>query len=373
MKVLHLLSAGYIGGIEVLCKDIAQKDKENNIFAFLFGGGAMEEKIKEIGVPVYSVYKEKCVNIWKRIRVLNAICEENQIQAVIVHKEGIDILLHYLLLARRRRNLYFIRYFHTTFEEKYYYDGNFIKNKLNKYLICQSLKKSDCIVSVSKCVEDSLFKNFKVDPKKMHVIYNGISEELFVDNQEKSDKKQNKIEIIYVGRIVDAKGIDVLLNAFKGVLEKKPEVKLRLLGDGEARNSYQDQVRSMGIEESVIFEGFQLEKEKYLRNADIFVYPSRCEEAFGISIVEAMAYGLLCIASNVGGIPEVIKDRENGFLFKSEDSLDLESKLLVAISAIEKGQDNEMSLQAKKTAHFFTIDNTIKQLNDMYRSLEGQV
>ena len=369
MKVLHLLSAGYIGGIEVLCKDIAQRDKENNIFAFLFGGGAMEDKIKEIGVPVYSVYKEKHVNTRKRIKRLLTICEENQIQAVIVHKEGIDILLHYLLLARRRPDLYFIRYFHTAFEEKYYYVGNCITNKINKYLIWQSIKKSDSIVSVSKCVEESLYCHFKVEPRKMHVIYNGISEDLFADSQEKNDENKNKLEIIYVGRIVDAKGIDVLINAFMGVLEKKPEIKLRLLGDGEARIGYEEKVRSMGIEESVIFEGFQLEKEKYLKNADIFVYPSRCEEAFGISIVEAMAYGLLCIASNVGGIPEVIKDRKNGFLFQSEDSLDLESKLLVAITAIEKGQDKEMALEAKKTAHFFTIDQTVKQLNDMYQSL----
>ncbi len=372
MKVLHLLSAGNIGGIEVLCKDIAQKDKENNIFAFLFDGGAIEDKIREIGAPVYSVYKEKRRNVWKRMRILDTICEENQIKAVLVHNDGISILIYYLLLAGRKRNIYFIRYFHSVFEEKYYYDGNILTNRLKKYLICQSLKKSDCIVAVSKCVERSFVDNFEVDRRKMHVIYNGISEALFTNSEEKRKKENNKIEIIYVGRLVDVKGIDILLEAFGRLLEKKPEARLRLIGDGDARNSYQEQVRSMRIGQSVIFEGFQMEKERYFQEADIFVYPSRCEEAFGISIVEAMAYGLLCIASNAGGVPEIIKDRQNGFLFKSEDSVDLENKLLLAISSIEERQEQEMSLQAKKTAHFFTIENTIRQLEELYQSLEGK-
>lgn len=370
MKVLHLLSAGNIGGIEVLCKDIAQNDKENNIFAFLFDGGAIEDKIREIGAPVYSVYKEKRWNIWKRMRILDTICEENQIKAVLVHNDGISILIYYLLLAKRKQNIYFIRYFHSVFEEKYYYDGNMITNRLKKHLIRQSLKRSDRIVAVSECVKQSFLDNFEVDRRKMHVIYNGISEALFENNPQKSNfDKKNKIEIIYVGRLVDVKGIDILLEAFGRLLEKKPEIILRLIGDGEERKSYQEQVRSMGIEQSVIFEGFQMEKERYFREADIFVYPSRCEEAFGISIVEAMAYGLLCIASNAGGIPEIIKDGQNGFLFKNEDSMDLEKKLLLAISSIEERQEQEMSLQAKETAHFFTIENTIEQLHELYHSL----
>ena len=372
MKVLHLLSAGNIGGIEVLCKDIAQNDKENNIFAFLFDGGAIEDKIREIGAQVYSVYKEKRWSVWKRMRTLNKICKENQIEAVLVHNDGISILIYYLLLERWKRGLYFIRYFHSVFEEKYYYDGTIMTNCLKKYLIRQSIKKSDRLVAVSKRVKKSFINNFEVDQQKMCVIYNGIGKALLNDSSLKSKKYNNKIEIVYIGRIIDVKGIDILLDAFSKLLKKKSDVILRLIGDGTEKNQYQVKVQAMAIEQNVIFEGFQMEKERYLKAADIFVYPSRWEEAFGISIVEAMAYGLLCIASNVGGIPEIIKDEENGYLFQCEDSLDLESKLLEAISAIEKGQANEMSAKAKMTAHYFTIENTIKQLNDMYRSLESQ-
>ncbi len=370
MKVLHLLSAGNIGGIEVLCKDIAQNNKEDNLFAFLFAGGAIEDKIRQIGAPVYSVYKEKKWNVWKRIKRLKEVLEQNQVKVVLVHNDGISILIYYLLLAALKKDIYFVRYFHSVFEEKYYYDGNVITNQLKKYLIRQSLRRSDRIVAVSECVKQSFIDHFEVDPQKMQVIYNGISEAFFEDTvSEREKSKKDRAEIIYVGRLVEVKGIDILLDAFCRLLEKKPETILRLVGDGEERQRYQEQVRSMGMEQSVIFEGFQMEKEKYFKAADIFVYPSRCEEAFGISIVEAMAYGLLCIASKAGGIPEIIKDGQNGFLFKNEDSMDLEKKLLLAISSIEERQGQEMSLRAKETAHFFTIGNTMEQLQELYESL----
>ncbi len=373
MKVLHLLSAGNIGGIEVLCKDIAQNDNENNVFAFLFEGGAIENKIREIGAPVYSIYKEKRFHVWKRMRTLYKICEEKKIEAVVVHNDGISILIYYLLLVRRKHNIIFIRYFHSVFEKKYYYDGTIVTNCIKKYLIRQALKRSDGLVAVSERVKQSFIDNFEVDQRKVCVIYNGIGKELQNSSSLKNAKSEhNKIEIVYIGRIIDVKGIDILLDAFSKLLIKRPNVVLRLIGDGDKRIPYQVQVQNMGMEQNVIFEGFQMEKEKYLKDADIFVYPSRWEEAFGISIVEAMAYGLLCIASNVGGIPEIIKDRQNGYLFQCEDSIDLERKMLEAISAIETGQEREMSIQAKKTAHFFSIDNTIKQLNALYQSLEGQ-
>ena len=374
MKILHLLSAATIGGIEVLCRDIAKQNSRENVFAFLFAGGPMEAQMCQIGVPVYAVYQVPKWNVGKRIQYLSDICEKEKIDIVVAHNDGTSILVYYLLLMKKQKNCVYIRYLHSVFEKKYYYQQNWISNTYKKYLIQRFLKKSDRIIAVSKCVKKSFADNFTVNPDKIEVIYNGIhvnqTEKIDVtDNDDSRKKKDNTIELLYVGRLVQEKGIDILLKAMVRVSERYPEAVLRLVGDGAGREALEEQAKQLGLSANVLFEGFHLEKETYFQQANIFIYPSRCQEAFGISIVEAMAYGLICIASKVGGIPEIIEDGINGYLYENEDSDKLECKIIQAIQLIEEDREQKITEGARATAQKFQIEHTIEQLEALYSSL----
>lgn len=369
MKILHLLSAGTIGGIEILCRDIAKNNNEKNIFAFLFRGGPVEEQIVETGAHVYQVYRTNRWNMIRFVNQLGKICEEEKVDIVIVHHEGLSIWLYYLLLMKKKKDIKYIRYVHSVFEEKYYYTNNLFINICKKKLLQLVITKSDKLIAVSECVKKSIENYFQVDLQKIDVVYNGISEEQIRHNMRQNRIHHKGIHLIYIGRLVKVKGIDVLIEAFAEVEKERKDISLFIIGDGEERETLEAQVKRRGLSGKINFEGFQMDKDNYLLQSDIFVYPSKWQEAFGISIIEAMSYGLICIAANTGGIPEIIEDGKNGFLYENADCLQLAIQIRRAVQMIEKKQETEFSVQAIKTAKKFTIERTIQNLDSIYRSL----
>lgn len=375
MKVLHLLSVATIGGIEVLCRDIAEHDPKQNIFAILFKTGPMEKQLEDTGAHCYSLYKLKKWNITGCSNKLYEICVSEKIDIVVIHHEGLSVLVYYMLLQKHFPSIKFVRYLHSVFEEKYYYTYGPLLNFFAKKMMTSMYRKSDKLVAVSQCVKNSFTQNFPIPPDKVQVIYNGISAETLKENKEsyrsrKTVKRHDEcVNVIYMGRLEKVKGIDVLIEAFSMLFKESINMKLYLLGDGNAREELEALVQKRGIEKFVSFEGFQLQKKKYLQEADVFVYPSRWQEAFGISIIEAMSCGIICIASAVGGIPEIICDGENGLLFKNEDVMDLKKKLADAGEIIRDGKQDRIANQALKTAADFSLENTIHTLNDLFDDL----
>lgn len=171
--------------------------------------------------------------------------------------------------------------------------------------------------------------------------------------------------ITYIGRLEHIKGVNLLIGAFAAVCLEH-DVRLSIVGAGTERDKLEALVRSLNIEDKVTFYGQQVDIHPYLSDASIFVYPSTWEEVFGISIIEAMAYGLPCIANNVGGIPEIIKDGENGFLTKEPTEEQVAFLIKKVIGMYERGEIESLSRNARDTAQRFSVVNTC-------RSIEGEL
>ena len=149
--------------------------------------------------------------------------------------------------------------------------------------------------------------------------------------------KPTDIVIGYVGRMLEMKGVDLLIEAFASLKRTHPDsLKLLLLGSGEAEQSLLDLARSKGIMEDVrhVHSVEHREVPNYMQTLDILVLPSRrvkmWAEQFGRVLVEAMAAGKIVVGSSSGAIPEVIGD--GGFVFRENDSDDLTLKLEQALS-----------------------------------------
>jgi glycosyltransferase involved in cell wall biosynthesis len=120
-----------------------------------------------------------------------------------------------------------------------------------------------------------------------------------------------------VGRVSDEKGFDVALKAISLLQPKLPHSFFMILGDGESKISLESAVNRMGLQDRFFILGFDNHPLQFLRELDVFVLPSRLE-AFGLALVEAMSLGLPCIASEVGGVKEIL-DETAGLLIRSED------------------------------------------------------
>lgn len=201
---------------------------------------------------------------------------------------------------------------------------------------------SDAITVQNKFSYD-LVKTF-VDKDKLKIIPHGVDTNIF--NRKKHTKsliktyKPNSEKIVlFIGRLIPAKGVHILINAISQV-DKKNKVKLLIIGAGPLKDDLKILVKHLGLEDQITFVGLveQYDLPEFYSLADIFVLPSvtrdinnrpipKVSENFGNVLAEAMACEVPIVASKVGGIPYWIKDRENGFLFKEGDTKQLSSIL----------------------------------------------
>lgn len=176
-------------------------------------------------------------------------------------------------------------------------------------------------------------------------------------------KKDKKIVIGYIGRLENYKGVDLLIKSFFNLEKKLNDLFLSITGDGKELNNLLEIVKKNNIENKVEFNGRQENIIPILKNIDIFVYPSICNEGLGISIIESMSQGCIPVGFNKGGIPELIKDGENGFIANNITVESLSKAIEKAILIIKKGEDESIRKMNIEMAKEFSISNTINKLN----------
>lgn len=364
MKVLNLLSSGGIGGIEVLCEDIGKYSAYENGFCFLFDKGIIYDEMKKDGQCIYDLTSANHGFSLNKLIRLSKIASEYDV--VVAHHASLGLHLYFWLLSLINRNPRYVLMAHSCFDKGYYYFKSSFKTAIRKFLLERVMKCADKIIYVSEAGRESFVKEFNVDRNKTAVVYNGISEQLLMDGKSNFSCFEGKLKILYIGRLEKLKGVDLLIKAVKIV---QMPVDLVIVGDGSERQNLENLVKKLNLQDSIHFMGSRRDKDGFYRSANVFAYPSTCVEVFGISIVEAMAYGIPCISNVVGGIPEIIKNGENGFLSETID----EKGIARALESVYKmyTENNAESIQksAKATAAKFSINNTVACLQYEYESI----
>ena len=151
--------------------------------------------------------------------------------------------------------------------------------------------------------------------------------------------------ILSVGRLIDWKGTKYLITAMKEIIKKIPNAKLVIGGIGPEKENLEKLTEELKLKNNVIFTGYieDIDLLKYYASSDIFVLPSinlnGHTETLGVVLLEAMACGTPVIGSNVGGIPDIIKDGYNGFLVSEKSPEDLADKIIELLSNKELAEE----------------------------------
>jgi len=157
-------------------------------------------------------------------------------------------------------------------------------------------------------------------PEKLNVqhaiVKPGINLERFKTVMTKIDMQDGSIKIGFIGRVVKEKGVFELLEAYKILKRQHKNIQLKIAGDGKAMLPLQKKAGELGFPNDIKFYGEVSFPELFYREIDILVLPSSTE-GLPVTILEAMASGVIVIASNVGGISEIIKNKQNGLLLES--------------------------------------------------------
>jgi glycosyltransferase involved in cell wall biosynthesis len=164
-----------------------------------------------------------------------------------------------------------------------------------------------------------------------------------------------------------SKGIHVLIDAISK-LPSDINISVKIVGndhDGYTEKM-KEKATSLGLDDKIEFTGVRLDVPELLADADIFIHPAVCEEGFGITLAEAMASYLPCIAFKRGAIPEIIDNGENGFVI-DRISADLLAKTIEDAYNLFKTDDyDQYKINARKKAEFFSVENALCQLEGIY-------
>ncbi len=230
------------------------------------------------------------------------------------------------------------------------------------------------IFAVSKITKDHLIKS-GITGQKIEVLFNSLDTQRLGRNAFSSIREEyhlgDEVKLIgCIGRIIPQKGQKVLLSVIPGVIERFPKTFFLVVGDiflkQEAyKKELLEMVKRNKMEEKVRLTGFRPDIGNVIRSLDLVIFPSIAPEAFPLSIVEAMWLGKPVIASNVGGIGEIIEDGVSGILVEPNRPEQISEK----ISYLFTHQDicDRIGKQATEAVRKFSADDYVKGLEKAFR------
>jgi len=241
-------------------------------------------------------------------------------------------------------------------------------------------KKADLLIAVSENIAEELERFYRISREKVRVVHNGVDTDVFkpVDEEWKLDARRkfgirgNPI-VLYVGHLSPRKGLQYLFKAVPKVIKEFPQVLFVVLGgtpkfvEGrDYRQIWSNLVSMLKVSRNVFFAGEVRHKDTldYYSLADVFVFPT-LYEGMAKALLEAMAYGLPIIATNVGGNPDAIVHEENGMLIQPMKTNILADTLIRLLSG--KSFAKELGQRARETVKKnFTWKITATKLMNIY-------
>ena len=273
----------------------------------------------------------------------------------------------------KKKDLPLVVTYHGDWEERY---GNTIRRLgvifHNKLLVDKILSNASVIISPSEhyVTASSFLLKYK---DKVVAIPNGIDFDEFDLPYSKEDCRKllglpfNKKILLFIGNLVPQKGTDVLLQAMTMILKELPDTLLIVAGKGNMRKKLQELSLRLGIETNVIFSGYLGdEKRFYYKASDLFVIPSLLD-CFPIVNLEAMACGIPIVASKVGGIPDAIKNGENGLLVRPGSPNDLSDAIIYLLQ--NERERKLMGENGKKKVKCYSWEKIAEDTEKIYKEL----
>lgn len=380
-KILYLITKGNFGGAQRYVYDLAAnlpKDKFEAVVACgIKEGRYLIDSLKAKNIRTIELgASEREINLkndFKTLRELTRIIKEEKPNIVHLNSSKIGFLgslaILFLKLSSIIHNSKFkIHSIFTSHGWAFYESHRGVAQKIIYYfshwltiLLC------DKTIAVSeKTKSDMVWLPFMKN--KMVVVHNGLDHFKTLTKKDSSlilKKDKGQLVIFSLAELHKNKGIDIALCGISMLQNQTREkVQYYIAGDGEERDYLLKMSANLGLENTVHFLGFIENGRKLLSGADVFLFTSRTEN-LPFAILEAGACQVPTIATSVGGIPEIIKDMQNGILIHPKNPKEIAEAITYLLNHKEKRK--EFGEEIKKTvANFFTLQKMLRETIKIY-------
>ena len=334
-NILHIDGFKGFGGaqndIVILLKFIKQYHNENfNIYVIHNNNERLKAELDKLGISNFSVKMTNFLDIFALFKIRRFL-KRYDIDLVNFHSSLDHFLGSIAAVSIFKKKIVKVLTRHVA------YKVDFLKG----FLIFRFL--TDRFIVISDFIKKGLVEDIKIDPQKIRTIYSpriyNEKEISFYESKKNNVRKELGIKpeekmVSLIGRLSKEKRHEILINAAELITKKRNDIKFVIIGEGELYRQILDLIDKKGLKEYFILSGFKDEIKTFITASDLIIVPSGLE-GMGSIIIEACALKKAVIASDVGGIPEVIINNETGLLFKNGDFAGLADKI---ISLIDKSK-----------------------------------
>jgi glycosyltransferase involved in cell wall biosynthesis len=232
----------------------------------------------------------------------------------------------------------------------------------------------DCFIAASKAIQETLVDD-GIDSDRIVTVYEGV--DLHRIGAEPAANIHAEFWLPTQAPIVGAvaaltqeKGHKHLIDAAAHAIREIPDARFVILGEGELRPTLERQIRDLRVDKHVLLPGFRADVLAFIKSFDLFVMSSLFE-GLGTSLLDAMALSKAIVATNTGGIPEAVVDRETGILVPPRDH----RKLAAAIVQLLKSPDLRARMGRagfERAQRLFSADRMVESTLDVYRTHAGE-
>lgn len=369
IRVMQLTSNPEWAGCEVQVATLTKsslKDDNYELLVTVFHNGRLADFLRDIGVKI-EVVKLNWVFDFTAISRIARILKHNCID--ILHTHGYKANVIGALAAKSAGVRHIVRTEHGLREP-------FSGLKLFKMMVYEQLDYlvgkllTDRIIAVSNDVRRELQRKYPLN--KIETIHNGIElNDSPLDINPSYFKKTLRLPmsapiIGTIGRLTPVKGHEYFLRSAVFILEKEPEAKFLIVGDGPLRKDLELFSKKMGLADSVIFTGFQEDVRALLGIMDILVFSS-LSEGIPYTLLEAMNLGIPVVGTKAGGLPEVIEDGVSGVLVLPKN------EFLLAEACLNLLEDREMAKRIgiggkKRVSKKFSMEQMWGKTSQVYKA-----
>lgn len=232
-----------------------------------------------------------------------------------------------------------------------------------------------CVIAVSESARNYHMKYGKIPNKRIITIYNGIDLSIFaplrknvrIEKRKSLNVPDNTFLFLTVAVLREPKGIQYMLQALPQIIASMPNAHYLIVGDGNYGKTLKKMVKDLQIENHVTFAGQRADIPEILAASDVFVLPT-LTDALPTVLIEAMAAQKAIVASNVGGVPEIVADRINGILLPPANIQELANSCM----KIAQDQDRREAMEnagLEIAREKFDIYKQVEALSKLYQGL----
>ncbi|NNG26882.1 MAG: glycosyltransferase family 4 protein [Ignavibacteriaceae bacterium] len=366
MKILQTCCSFSWGGLEMQTLNISKllSDRKHDVTLLCPNKSFLEKEGKTLGLnvePIYGNNKNFVTTLYHIQKLL-----KSRIFDVIHTQISHDLwsLVPAMKLANCKARFFLTKRMASSINKK---------DLLHRFLY----KRLDGIISISNFIRQNVIDTCPIDPQKVHTLWNAIDVDKYdpklyskTDVRNELGIDQDSLTVGLVGRFTKMKGHREFLFAAKKIKEETNLDVLFLLvgGVSHGENKYAEEikelVKELQLESHVMFTGWSDNIPQMMAAIDILTFPSH-KESFGNILLEAMAMGLPIIASNSGAVPEIVIDRETGFLVPPKDADSLAQKIIILLK-YESIRNKFGQAGRKRVEKKFLINPFIEALENHY-------